>query len=248
MLNEIESNMAFPLEVKEKALLACGRHCCICHKFCGLKIEMHHIKHVSEGGSNSFDNCIPLCLECHADMRSYDYKHPKGIKYTQSELKAHRDNWYEKIKNNLGSGGVDNLTQDINLFKLIMDLLPPAGSIYFIRNFDFAGSFLLNNLIDIDNFISKLKEQPWLEFFDSDLEGLKSELYSKILKLRELIAIKTFNIEGSSEVFRVQEEWKYENSDMFYKAVSDINEAATLVIEIYDNFIRLSRKKLSVEV
>jgi len=93
--------MSFSKIIKEKVLVACGRHCCICHKFCGTKIEHHHIISKNEGGLNNFDNCIPLCFDCHADMRSYDYKHPKGTKYTPSELKQHRDRWYEKVKGSI---------------------------------------------------------------------------------------------------------------------------------------------------
>ena len=29
-------------KTKEDAMIACGRHCCICHKFCGNKMEVHH--------------------------------------------------------------------------------------------------------------------------------------------------------------------------------------------------------------
>lgn len=87
--------MPFSPDVKEDALVACGRCCCICHKFCGTKIEVHHIREESEGGDNSLGNAIPVCFDCHADMRSYDFKHPKGNKYSESELIRHRDIWYE---------------------------------------------------------------------------------------------------------------------------------------------------------
>ena len=40
---------------------------------------------------------IPVCFDCHSDMRSYDFKHPKGSKYTPDELRQHRDRWYEKV-------------------------------------------------------------------------------------------------------------------------------------------------------
>jgi 5-methylcytosine-specific restriction endonuclease McrA len=65
--------MGFSDGVREQALTACGRHCCICHKFSGLKMELHHIVHRSEGGQDTFENCIPLCFDCHGDMRSYDH-------------------------------------------------------------------------------------------------------------------------------------------------------------------------------
>lgn len=42
--------MAFSEEIKIKAMVACGRCCCICHKFCGNNMEVHHIKARSDGG------------------------------------------------------------------------------------------------------------------------------------------------------------------------------------------------------
>ena len=90
--------MSFSPEIKEQALVACRRSCCICHLFRGIKIELHHIVHKSEGGADLFDNCIPLCFDCHGDMRSYDHSHPKGTKYSPSELKRHRDEWYKKVR------------------------------------------------------------------------------------------------------------------------------------------------------
>src|SRR5262249_53704229 len=85
------SRMGFPPKVREDALVACERHCCICHRFCGIKIEVHHIKPESKGGSDTLDNAIALCFNCHADMVSYDKDHPKGTKYSEGELKRHRD-------------------------------------------------------------------------------------------------------------------------------------------------------------
>lgn len=90
--------MSFSKEISEMALLLSGRCCCICHKFCGNKIELHHIVPVSEGGQDNFENCIPLCLDCHAEVCSYNDKHPKGKKYSVTELKKHRDAWYANVK------------------------------------------------------------------------------------------------------------------------------------------------------
>ena len=90
--------MGFPSGVQERALIACERHCCICHKFCSFKIELHHIVQKADGGEDSFDNCIPLCFDCHAEVKSYNNRHPKGKKYTESELKIRRDRWYEKVE------------------------------------------------------------------------------------------------------------------------------------------------------
>jgi len=91
--------MGFSEKVQHDALVACGRRCCICHNFCGTKIELHHIKRKADGGDDTFDNCIPLCFNCHADMGKADAQHPKGKHYSERELKKHRNNWYKQVAN-----------------------------------------------------------------------------------------------------------------------------------------------------
>lgn len=88
--------MSFPKSVSEEVLLRCRRHCCLCDKYAGTKIELHHIRQVADGGDDTVDNCIPLCLDCHAEVNSYNLHHPKGKKFTEVELKGHRDWCYAK--------------------------------------------------------------------------------------------------------------------------------------------------------
>jgi hypothetical protein len=85
------SPKAFPSDVIESLLVKCHRYCCLCHKFCSSRIEVHHI---NPNGGNAEDNGIPLCFDCHAEVRAYDPSHPKGRKFTPSELKKHRDQWF----------------------------------------------------------------------------------------------------------------------------------------------------------
>lgn len=87
----------WPPEVKAQALVASGRRCCICHKFCGTNIECHHIVVESDGGVSTLENCIPLCFDCHADVGHYNVRHPKGTKYSASELRGHRDTWFKTM-------------------------------------------------------------------------------------------------------------------------------------------------------
>ena len=92
--------MGFPLKVAQQALIDSGRCCCFCHKYCGIKIELHHIIQKAEGGEDTFENCIPLCFDCHAEVKAYNPKHPKGRQFSENELKSHRNNWYFIVKNN----------------------------------------------------------------------------------------------------------------------------------------------------
>lgn len=91
--------MGFPQNVADEVLVKCGRHCCLCGKYAGLKIELHHIKQAADGGEDTADNCIPLCLDCHAEVGSYNTRHPKGRKFTEKELKGHRDKYYALYSN-----------------------------------------------------------------------------------------------------------------------------------------------------
>jgi len=75
---------------KVSELLAqCHRRCCVCHKFCGVKMETHHIK----PGDDNIENAIPLCFECHAEIKLYDASHPRGRKYMPDELRKHKEQW-----------------------------------------------------------------------------------------------------------------------------------------------------------
>ena len=53
-----------------------------------MHLHIHHIKEESEGGSNDFDNLIPVCLTCHSDIHT----HTKLTRrFTNEELKVDRD-------------------------------------------------------------------------------------------------------------------------------------------------------------
>lgn len=90
--------IAFSRKVREKALAACGRRCCLCQKFCGPNMEIHHIIQKADGGRDTYENALPLCFVCHADMGKTDPHHPKGRDYTAEELRIHRDRWYKLIE------------------------------------------------------------------------------------------------------------------------------------------------------
>ena len=107
----------FSDEIKLKAMVACGRRCCICHKFCGNNMEVHHIKARADGGSDTFENAIPLCFDCHAEVRQYDPKHPKGIKFSEKELIQHRDNWYKIVQSGVQTTSKEEKTSPIRIHR-----------------------------------------------------------------------------------------------------------------------------------
>ncbi|MGP8190811.1 MAG: HNH endonuclease [Methanobacterium sp.] len=91
--------MSFSSAVKENLLVACHRRCCICHEYKGKKIQVHHIVQKADGGEDTEENGIPLCLECHEEVGSYNPRHPIGNKFTSSELRRHKEQWLAICKN-----------------------------------------------------------------------------------------------------------------------------------------------------
>jgi hypothetical protein len=58
-------------------------------------MELHHVEHKSDGGSDDIENAIPLCFECHAEVNHYNDAHPRGRKFTGEELLTHKRQWLE---------------------------------------------------------------------------------------------------------------------------------------------------------
>lgn len=85
--------MGFPQDAVSELLAKCHRRCCICHRFCGVKMETDHILPKADGGTDAIDNAIPVCFECHAEIHSYNVKHPRGRKFQPEELRRHKDEW-----------------------------------------------------------------------------------------------------------------------------------------------------------
>src|SRR5216684_1421116 len=89
--------MGFSAAVREHALVASARHCCVCHRYKGIKVEVHHIISVASGGLDDFDNAIVLCFDCHADAGHYNPEHPRGTKFSPRELRRQREAWYDIV-------------------------------------------------------------------------------------------------------------------------------------------------------
>lgn len=92
--------MGFSQKIKEDALVAAARHCCVCRRFKGLNIEVHHITPQAQGGKDTFANAIPLCPYCPASAWQYFAGHPRGIKLSPTELRKHKISWYKIVSEN----------------------------------------------------------------------------------------------------------------------------------------------------
>jgi HNH endonuclease len=95
--------MAFNRAEADALLVACHRRCCICHRFCGVKMELHHIDPREASGDDSIENAIPLCFECHAEVQLYNPNHPRGRRFHEAELRGHKEQWLRICKESPGA-------------------------------------------------------------------------------------------------------------------------------------------------
>ena len=84
--------MAFPESAVAELLAGCKRHCCVCWRWCGSKMHLHHILAKADGGPDEIANAIPVCLDCHAEIES---RGNMGRQFTQPELREHKRRWLE---------------------------------------------------------------------------------------------------------------------------------------------------------
>ncbi|MCA1035682.1 HNH endonuclease [Bacillus infantis] len=87
--------MALSLEVRTEVLAKCARICCICRVFKPLHVQVHHIREKADGGTDDFDNLIPVCIECHSSIHT---KAKMTQNFSEKELKKIRDNVYELVR------------------------------------------------------------------------------------------------------------------------------------------------------
>ncbi|OWP79907.1 hypothetical protein BWK63_13840, partial [Flavobacterium covae] len=92
--------MGFSTSIKDEIFSKSARHCCVCHRYKGINIEIHHITPKKQGGKDTFENAIALCFDCHADAGHYFAGHPKGSKLSPTELIKHKEEWFNIVQKN----------------------------------------------------------------------------------------------------------------------------------------------------
>ncbi|HCH5588340.1 TPA: HNH endonuclease [Vibrio parahaemolyticus] len=228
--------MSFSETTKEKVLVASKRYCCLCEEFCGIKIEIHHIVQKCEQGDDSIDNAIALCFNCHADMKSYDHKHPKGTKYRPSELKRRRDDWYNKVK-----GGLIHERQeapcenDMLTHKKLTSRLPWDGLIQEIRECSFQGRISFSFVDSIHEAENFLKNDPSLFFYNKELTDSLNDFKENLFKLSEVLGTHTFGVQTGEYYCEVPKEYSREK---YWASINLLKSRASAVNESYKLLVR----------
>lgn len=138
--------MGFSPAIKSDALILAARHCCVCHRYKGLNIEVHHIVQEADGGPNTIENAITLCFDCHANAGHYNDNHPKGTKYSKPELRKAKEVWH-KIVQDHHIQAPSNTSDHFHFRHLILRDYETATEIFSgnLKEFPFPQTILLRN-------------------------------------------------------------------------------------------------------
>lgn len=181
--------MGFSPVVQRKVLIECARHCCVCHRYKGVKIEVHHLIQSAHGGSDTFENAIPLCFDCHCDAGHYNPNHPRGAKLSIPELREARDNWYDFVKKN-------TCVEEKNYSKHIQI------SYYIQHSFDtledvLRGTFDSLNLNNSRVFLAHNEiSAQWIKLLDAHLQDYKNNTEQNlIIDIKDFDSIEQYILE-----------------------------------------------------
>jgi hypothetical protein len=133
-----------PRKDVDELLARCHRRCCLCHRFCGVKIETDHIVPAGEGGESTIENAIALCFECHAEIHSYNEMHPRGRKFHANELRRHKEQWLEICKTKPEVFVEANRDADVGPLQALIDELEFNAVVSQYSSSDDQGCLFLN--------------------------------------------------------------------------------------------------------
>lgn len=166
--------MGFSKEIKERAFVASARRCCVCKEFSGRNIEVHHITQASQGGTDSFENAIPLCFNCHANAGHYNSKHPRGSKFSPEELRKHRDLWYKQVAEGKFKVNDIDISQQFfitNSFDIVSEITKGDFNNFPINEVKLLKNDLYNYLKGIDVFSDR--KSDFYNYYESKDEFLE---------------------------------------------------------------------------
>ena len=239
--------MGFPNEVREKALIACKRHCVLFERSLGVNFECLNIIPRKKGGPDTFDNCIPLCFECHANVGAYNPDHPKGNKYSEKELKTRRDNFYQMVAEGLiprnNVVGIQKPHQvDINLFEKIQSIFQSPNLLLYLKDYDLGNDFDNKIFWPLAEFEMKCQD-PSYAFINHEMESYKQVLFNSVRAFTGYKAVNTFPTNMGTQALRTYKNYKFTDEERRRERM-EFNQLATDVFEAYNSFVINCRRIL----
>lgn len=238
--------MGFPKEIREKALIACKRHCVLCECEKGVNVECHHIIPHADGGPDTFENCIPLCFDCHSLVGSYNPKHPKGNKFSPEELKIRRDSFYQRVEAGefpKYTYSADISEEDKALYHKIKEIFQSPNLKYYLKEYDLGNDFD-NEIFFPLHQLMQYNDDPEYEFVDYEVEAYKKSLFDAVNVFLGYKAINTFPTKIGTQAIYTWKNDDYSVEESLHINM-EFNNLATAVWDAYKAFVSVCKRKLN---
>jgi len=218
--------MGFKREEVADLLVKCNRCCCICHRFCGIKIETDHITPKSDSHDDDIENAIPLCFDCHAEVHLYNDRHPRGRKYTSEELILHKKRWIEICEEN--PNVMENKLESKNnvLLSLIAELE--------FNELTAKSKKLISIPFETNQFHMVLNSGI-LSFLDPKVKDNIFVTYVSLKESNRLYNVMVKSIEDNGELHAATRQSKSEYDNAIDISLNTINKTMNIISNILNN-------------
>jgi hypothetical protein len=140
-------------------------------------METDHIKPTGEDGTDDINNALPVCFECHSEIHCYNTAHPRGRRFTERELRTHKEQWLKICDNNPGIFSQPFQSSDTGPLNSLIDELE-----YNIKACECLGSSL-----SISQFNEALRRGA-ISLLEPDLKDKINSAYSETSHLNQLFS------------------------------------------------------------
>lgn len=229
--------MGFPPKIKQEAFRLSARHCSVCHRYKGIKMEVHHLIQEADGGPNTLENAIPLCFDCHSDAGHFNNRHPKGSKFSIPELTKARDSWYEFVSKN-------SLPEKIHISDHVQT------SYYVLHSFEILEKTFGNDFSSVNKFRAKTYlpsneiSKLWANLLKSHKQDYNWNIEQKLaVEIRQFQSLKEYqdSYDNVSLINKGNDDYPY------YEAKREVNWEGLLKLNIPNSFItELSKTGIDV--
>ena len=140
------------------------------------------------------------------------------------------------------SPGPERQAADLATLNRIQVLLPSADTIQYLRDHSFGNAHRGAFLEPLDRFLEQTGG-PEDQFLSPGLERLRQEFRTAIVTFQNLVARYTF-LGIQADMYEISEMWERDGSGRYFKAVDEMNAAATEVVSKYDGLVQTARTEL----
>lgn len=126
---------------------------------------------------------------------------------------------------------------DREFLDTLMDVLPSSGTMTWMRDYDFGGTFDVDWLEDLHKFVQECRK-PEFEFINPELEELKGKLQVQSETFLNLIGLETYPINMPNRLLNQlpPESPKYE------EIRKKLNSHAQAISDVYNELIKKARR------